>query len=382
MFVYFYLLCVVQSFAKQRLPEKCRRNRFEIVAVIRHNAMQQGWNLIFIANFVIYFLNLDQVTPMKQFALATFLVFILSSCLVSKKKYDDLLAQKVRMEADLSDRNSQLDKSNADIKDLEDKLRMLKEDTTNLGIDVRSAGQRLAQLEKEHAQLNNSYTGLVTSSGKLKGDVAQQQQQLLTIQSNLEKTRRLNDSLSTSLAEREKKVQELEQVLANKDKAVQDLKNRISNALLNFKENDLTVKVKNGKVYVSLAEQLLFGSGSIEVDQKGVTALQQLARAVKDQKGINIMVEGHTDNVPISKKSAYMQDNWDLSVMRATSITRILTKAGVSSTQITASGRGEYVPLAANDSPQNKSRTAEPRSLLHLISMSYSKSLELTDHYV
>ncbi len=293
---------------------------------------------------------------MKQFVLAAVLACIFSSCLVSKKKYDDLLAQKVRMEADLTDRNSQLDKSTADVKDLEEKLRKLKEDTTNLGIDVRSSSQRLAQLEKEHAQLNSSYTGLVSSSGKLKGDVAQQQQQLLTIQSNLEKTRRLNDSLSTSLAEREKKVQELEQVLANKDKAVQDLKNRISNALLNFKENDLTVKVKNGKVYVSLAEQLLFGSGSIEVDQKGVTALQQLARAVKDQKGINIMVEGHTDNVPISRKSAYMQDNWDLSVMRATSITRILTKAGVSSTQITASGRGEYVPLAANDTPQNKSK--------------------------
>lgn len=293
---------------------------------------------------------------MKQFVLATFMVFIFSSCLVSKKKYDDLLAQKVRMEADLTDRNSALDKSNADIKDLEERLRKLKEDTTNLGIDVRSSSQRLATLEKEHAQLNSSYTSLLSSSGKLKGDVAQQQQQLLTIQSNLEKTRRVNDSLSTSLAEREKKVQELEQVLANKDKAVQDLKNRISNALLNFKENDLTVKVKNGKVYVSLAEQLLFGSGSIEVDQKGVTALQQLAKAVKDQKGINIMVEGHTDNVPISKKSAYMQDNWDLSVMRATSITRILTKAGVSSTQITASGRGEYVPLAANDTPQNKSK--------------------------
>lgn len=293
---------------------------------------------------------------MKQFVVAVTLACIFSSCLVSKKKYDDLLAQKVRMEADLSDRNSQLDKSNADIKDLEEQLRKLKEDTTNLGIDVRSSGQRLAQLEKEHAQLNSTYTSLLTSSGKLKGDVAQQQQQLLTIQSNLEKTRRQNDSLSTSLAEREKKVQELEQVLANKDKAVQDLRNRISNALLNFKENDLTVKVKNGKVYVSLAEQLLFGSGSIEVDQKGVTALQQLAKAVKDQKGINIMVEGHTDNVPVSKKSAYMQDNWDLSVMRATSITRILTKAGVSSTQITAAGRGEHVPLATNDTPQNKSK--------------------------
>src|SRR5690606_8566570 len=148
-----------------------------------------------------------------------------------------------------------------------------------------------------------------------------------------------NDSLSNSLAEREKKVQELEQVLANKDKAVQDLKNMISNALLNFKENDISVTVKNGKVYVSLAEQLLFGSGSVQVDQKGVAALQQLAKAIKDQKDIDIMVEGHTDNVPISRKSTYMNDNWDLSVMRATSITRILTNAGVSPDQITASGR-------------------------------------------
>jgi len=145
-------------------------------------------------------------------------------------------------------------------------------------------------------------------------------------------------------------------VLAAKDKAVQDLKNKITGALLNFKEGDITVKVKNGKVYVSLAEQLLFGSGSIEVDSKGVTALQQLAKAIKDQKDINILVEGHTDNVPISKKSQYMNDNWDLSVMRATAITKILTKAGVSSQHVTPSGRGEYMPLAANDTPQNKQK--------------------------
>jgi chemotaxis protein MotB len=148
----------------------------------------------------------------------------------------------------------------------------------------------------------------------------------------------------------------LEQVLANKDKAVQDLKNKITNALLNFKENDISVTVRNGKVYVSLAEQLLFGSGSIQIDNKGVSALQQLAKAIKDQKDINIMVEGHTDNVPVSKKSVYMNDNWDLSVMRATSITRILTKEGVSPEQITASGRSEYVPLAENDSPGNKQK--------------------------
>lgn len=293
---------------------------------------------------------------MNRILLGVCLTFIFSSCIVSKKKYDDLLAQKVRSEADLADRNAELEKANTDLKDLDGKLKQLKTDTTNLGIDVRNTSQKLASLEKEHEQLNTYYKNLMTSSGKLNRDIAQQQEQLLTIQQNLEITRKLNDSLSNSLAEREKKVQELEQIMANKDKAVQDLRARISTALLNFKESDITVKVKNGKVYVSLAEQLLFRSGSIDVDAKGVTALQQLAKAIKDQNDLNIVVEGHTDNVPISKKSQYMSDNWDLSVMRATSITKILTRAGVSPEQITASGRGEFSPLAANDSPQNKQK--------------------------
>lgn len=279
----------------------------------------------------------------------------LNSC-VTKKKYDDLLAQKVKMEADLADRDKAIEKGSNDAKALEEELKKLKEDTTNLGIDVRNTSQKLASLEKEHAQLNNTYKNLLNNSGKLNRDFAQQQDQLLAIQRNLDATRRKNDSLSNSLAEREKKVQELEQVMANKDKAVQDLRGRITNALLNFKENDITVKVKNGKVYVSLAEQLLFQSGSVEVDGKGVTALQQLAKAIKDQKDLHIMIEGHTDNVPISKKSLYMNDNWDLSVMRATSITRILTRAGLSPQQITASGRGEYSPLASNDNAQNKQK--------------------------
>jgi chemotaxis protein MotB len=293
---------------------------------------------------------------MNKSLIAIVLLGMLSSCIVSKKKFDDMLAQKVRMEADLADRDASLEKANTDLKSLEEQLKKLKEDTTNLSIDVRNTSQKLSSLEKEHAQVSTYYKNLMTSSGKLNRDFASQQEQLLVIQDNLNLTRKLNDSLSNSLAEREKKVKELEQVLANKDKAVQDLKTKISNALLNFKENDISVKVKNGKVYVSLAEQLLFQSGSVEVDSKGVSALQQLAKALKDQKDINIMVEGHTDNVPISKKSPYMSDNWDLSVMRATSITRILTKGGVSPAQITASGKGENSPLAANDTPQNKQK--------------------------
>lgn len=293
---------------------------------------------------------------MNRLFFSLVILVMFSSCIVSKKKYDDLLAQKVRMEADLADRGAELDKANADIATLNERLHELQEDTTNLGIDIRKTSQQLISLEREHAQLSSSYRNLLSNSGRLNRDLAQQQQQLLAIQENLERTRTLNDSLSNSLAEREKKVQELEQVLANKDKAVQDLRNMISSALLNFKENDISVTVKNGKVYVSLAEQLLFGSGSVQVDSKGIAALQQLAKAIKDKKDINIMVEGHTDNVPVSRKSAYMNDNWDLSVMRATSITRILVKAGVSPEQITASGRSEYVPLATNDSPANKQK--------------------------
>ncbi|MCE7863237.1 MAG: hypothetical protein DYG99_06820 [Bacteroidetes bacterium CHB5] len=283
-------------------------------------------------------------------------LIFLSSCIVTKKKYDDVLAQKIKAEGELADKVTQLDKANASIKELSEVLEKLKADTSALNESYRATENKLATLNAEYDQLNAYYKNQLTNSGKLNRDLAQQKDQLLAIQENLENTRKLNDSLSTSLAERERKVKELEQILANKDKAVKELKDRITNALLNFKENDLTVKVKNGKVYVSLAEQLLFGSGSIEVDSKGIMALQQLARAIKDQRDIQIMIEGHTDNVPISKKSQYMQDNWDLSVMRATSITKILTAAGVNAKQITAAGKGEFSPLAANDNAQNKQK--------------------------
>lgn len=294
----------------------------------------------------------------RFFKVSLFLTLLITSqsCIVSKKKYDDILAQKVKTDGELAEKTDQLDKANADLKDLNEKLSKLKDDTTSLGEQKRNTTQKLAVLNTEYDQLNAYYKNLLNNSGKLTRDMAQQKDQLFAIQANLDKTRKLNDSLGNSLMEREKKVKELETILANKDKAVQDLKNKISNALLNFKENDLTVNVKNGKVYVSLAEQLLFGSGSIVVDNKGATALQQLAKAIKDQKDIQIMVEGHTDNVPMGKKSEYMQDNWDLSVMRATAITKILTKAGVSSSQITASGKGEFYPLVPNTTDANKQK--------------------------
>ena len=292
----------------------------------------------------------------KSIILSLLIISSLSSCIVSKKKFDDILAQKVKIEGDLADRNKELDKANAALTELDESLRKMKQDTAALNVTYKANQKKLTNLNQEYDQLNSNYKNLLTNSGKLNRDVAQQRDQLLAIQDNLEKTRKQNDSLSNSLQEREKKVKELEMVLSNKDKAVQNLKNKISSALLNFKENDLTVKVKNGKVYVSLAEQLLFGSGSINVDSKGVGALQQLAKALKDQRDIQVMIEGHTDNVPISKKTSYMEDNWDLSVLRATSISKILIGAGMSPKQITAAGKGEYSPLTANDSAPNKQK--------------------------
>lgn len=284
------------------------------------------------------------------------LSFVTTSCIVSKKKFEDILAQKVRTDGDLADKKVELEKANANIDSLSATVQNLVKDTLDLSEQLTSTTTRLNGVNKDYEQLNNYYKNLLNSSGKLNRDMSQQKEQLLSIQSNLEKSRKENDSLSTGLVERERKVKELENILSEKDKAVQGLKSRISNALLNFKENDLTVKVKNGKVYVSLAEQLLFKSGSIVVDSKGVTALQQLGKAIKDQKDLAITVEGHTDNVPMPAKGEYMQDNWDLSVLRATAITKILTKAGVASKQITSSGKGEFSPLMPNTSAENKQK--------------------------
>ncbi len=293
---------------------------------------------------------------MNRFIFLLFICVTLSSCIVSKKKFDDMLAQKVKAEGELSDKSKKLDQANATLSQLSESLKKLKQDSIDLNQNIQTGNKKLADLNKEYEKLNANYKTSLNKSGKLNQDLSQQRDQLLAIQDNLEKTRLQNDSLSNSLAERERKVKELGLVLAKKDKAVQDLKSRISNALLNFKENDLTVKVKNGKVYVSLAEQLLFGSGSIDVDKKGEGALQQLAKAIKDQKDIHVMIEGHTDNVPIAKKTKYLEDNWDLSVLRATSITKILIKAGMSSNQVSSAGKGEFSPIAANDNAANKQK--------------------------
>ena len=285
---------------------------------------------------------------MKTLGYTVIVGLIMMSC-VSQKKYDQLLTERVQVQSDLVACEESMEKARADISRLEEQVRLLKADTTSTGEELRTTESELSELKESYSKLETYYNNALSNSGKLNKDLAEQQQQLLLM-------REQNERLSADLTEREKRVKEMEAILKAQEEAVNKLREKISGALLNFKGSDLSVEVKDGKVYVSLAEQLLFGSGSTQVDANGKRALQQLAEAIKGQTDLRIMVEGHTDNVPISRTSNYMKDNWDLSVMRATSIVRILTEAGVAPDQVIAAGKGEFSPVTSNETREGKAK--------------------------
>ena len=294
--------------------------------------------------------------------LYTIVYVILFSGCVAQKKFDDLLAERVKIEADYYEVSDKLDATNVKLERLEERVSQLDEETAEKSQKINKLETDLAALQKEHGQLETYYNNLLTNSGKLSRDLAEQQERLLELQEGLDTKKKENEALLTDLVEREKKVSELERIIAEKDKAVQMLMVAVKEALLGFSGNELSVEIKNGKVYVSLAEQLLFKSGSYKVDPKGERALIQLSEALKTSPDINILIEGHTDNVPISSKT--IKDNWDLSVLRATSITRILTRAGVNPGRITAAGRSEYQPVTSNATADGKQKNRRTEIIL------------------
>lgn len=283
-----------------------------------------------------------------KFVIVTLACLSLLGC-VTQKKYDALLAEKVALEADKISLNDELSDKNASMEKLEEQLASEKETVANLRDQLAQSNESLDSIQSQYNTLSEYYDRVTSNSGKLNQDLAAKEKQLLQMESELSIATRKNEELAADLAEREAKVIELERILAEKEAAVNALKQKVSEALLNFKENDLTIEVKNGKVYVSLAEQLLFNSGSTTVDPKGVSALKKLAQVLKDNSDVSIMVEGHTDDVPINTGNKYLNDNWDLSVLRATSIVRILVDNGASPDNVTAAGKGEFAPKASND---------------------------------
>ena len=154
------------------------------------------------------------------------------------------------------------------------------------------------------------------------------------------------DELNFELEKRNARLAELEKILDAQKKIVQDLKNKVSEALLGFENNGLTVSMKNGKVYVSLDEKLLFKSASWDIDANGNNALRKLAGVLEKNPDIQITIEGHTDNVPYNPGSGQLKDNWDLSVKRSTTVVRVLIEGSkINPARLTASGRSEYIPV-------------------------------------
>lgn len=173
------------------------------------------------------------------------------------------------------------------------------------------------------------------------------------------------EALQKDLAEREKKFEEIRRKLNERDKFLASLRERIQKAMAGVEEGGLSVYIKDGKLYVSLSNKLLFKTGSTVIDQKGLDALSQLAEILNQQTDLNVLVEGHTDNQPVLGQTGRYKDNWDLSVLRATEVVRYLTvERKVDPKRIIASGRSEYFPIESGDAPEARSKNRRTEIIL------------------
>lgn len=264
-------------------------------------------------------------------------------------------------------------------RELEAKMASLEKEIGDVKVEISKAeGQRDKALD-DYNKLSGRYTELQNAQEDLiKGNVKETQRllsELNAAQENLSKKedllRQLSqnlDSKKTSLDEmtfelekRNARLAELEKILDAQKRIVQDLKNKVSEALLGFENNGLTVTQKDGKVYISLDEKLLFKSASWDIDANGRNALKKLATVLEKNPGIQITIEGHTDNVPYNPGNSQLKDNWDLSVKRATTVVRVLIEGSkINPGRLTASGRSEFVPVDktnTQDARQKNRRT-------------------------
>ncbi len=197
---------------------------------------------------------------------------------------------------------------------------------------------------------------LMTQLQKTQEDLQAQEDALRSLESSLLKKEADLKKLTADLEAREKRVNELEAMINKKDELLAALKKKVKDALLGFENNGLTIEQKNGKVYVSLDESLLFASGSYDVGAKGTDVLKKLAKVLETNTDIDIVVEGHTDNVPLKSKGD-IEDNWDLSVKRATSVVKIITKnSKTNPKRLTAAGRGEYLPIDTSNTTEGRKK--------------------------
>jgi chemotaxis protein MotB len=308
---------------------------------------------------------------MKHFPsslLILLLAALLSSC-VSQRKYQDMETSRNRLQIDFDNTRSQLEAAQTESYNLRQDRLNLEKHVKELQADLETANTRYSQLDRTNRDLLERYDRMLeqnrqlleTSSGERKELLAQlsvKQQELDRQEWALRQRENDMESLRTNLQEREQRVKELEAAIAEKDAKLAALRHTINQALLGFSDADLTVREQDGKVYVSLSQNLLFRSGSKAINAAGKEAIGKLAQVLRANPDISITVEGHTD----TDGSADL--NWDLSVGRATSVVKELTRNGVEPQRIIAAGRGEFFPVAPNTSEQGKAQNRRTEIIL------------------
>jgi chemotaxis protein MotB len=235
------------------------------------------------------------------------------------------------------------------------------QDTTQRGIAYRTLDSAYNEIMAMFNELNRKHKALQIDYTEMN----QRYSDLL--KSSLNKTEQLNLALKQKedmLSAREKRLTELEAIIRRQDSITNALNEIVKRALLSFNSEELTVEMKNGKVYVSLSDKLLFKSASADIEDKGQEAIKKLGEVLNKNLDIDVLIEGHTDNVPL-RSTINFKDNWDLSTERAANIVRILSDLSkVSPKRLTAAGRSEYMPKASNDTPEGRAKNRRTEIIL------------------
>lgn len=237
----------------------------------------------------------------------------------------------------------------------QNQVAVLRTDSTNMANNISSLQGNISSLKDQIATLENKINDL---NGKISS--LTNQNSLLSQQAS-EQLNKLTQSQKELLSQRQK-LEQLQNLLNQQKSASDELKNKMAEALQGFNSNDLSVYQKDGKVYVSLSENLLFPSGSAVVNPKGVDALSKLAAVLNLDSNVSVNIEGHTDSIPIRGR---YQDNWDLSTARANSIVRILVNNyKVDPTRVVSSGHSYYEPVASNSTPEGRAKNRRTEIVL------------------
>ena len=296
--------------------------------------------------------------------LLTALCLAFTGC-VSTQQYEALQSQ--LDEAEAENASLRLSRQDAEIssRELEGELAKLTGQNASLNEDVERIGSQAKLLREEVARLTELNEALTDQSSGRLSNIAEENRQLLEdvmrireeLQEREDRLNRLERDLnekSALLEARSQRVEELESLLEARERAAEALRARLAEALLGFQGKGLNVEQRNGKVYVSMEAQLLFPSGSAQVDPRGREALVGLAEVIAEQTDLEIVVEGHTDTDQV-RSTSIPRNNWELSVLRATAVVGILLEnPGVDPAMLSASGRSEYHPVDASDKAKNR----------------------------